>query len=274
MRSVVVVPAQDVVPRLVADRPDQIGRADDVGEHERPDHPPARGVLVSCADQLVASVRLASRTQARERLLRHLQLQDRGRLVPGQAVGERERSARLRGLERRVRLGPRAQSLAELDDRGGCVVLVGQRGAVVWCDIACSTGESRLDAIAPSSSAAARASVTSCATRAISALRGEQPGAIERVGGIGQGGRDRRSSRLGPASREVHEREAGVRLVAELMRRPERLLGAIQVAEPQPDLADLVGPGTGLRQPSERRQFGLRLAGLVLGLGELARAGA
>src|SRR5438093_891945 len=31
-----VVPAQDLAPRLVADHPDEVGRGDNVGEHERP----------------------------------------------------------------------------------------------------------------------------------------------------------------------------------------------------------------------------------------------
>src|SRR5687768_18459219 len=37
--KLLVMPAQDLAPGLVADEADQVGGADDVGEHERPGHP-------------------------------------------------------------------------------------------------------------------------------------------------------------------------------------------------------------------------------------------
>ena len=66
----------------------------------------------------------------------------------------------------------------------------------------------------------------------------------------------------------MQQREAGERIEAELMRLAEGRLGTVEVAEPEPDLADLVGPGTGLWQPPERRELGERVTRLVLGLGE------
>ena len=61
-----------------------------------------------------------------------------------------------------------------------------------------------------------------------------------------------------------------MRFVTELMRGSERLLGAVQIAEAQPHLADLIGAGSGLRQPSKCGELCLGSASLVLCLGELA----
>ena len=113
------MPAQDVVPRLVADRPDQIGRAHDVGEHgtSGPLAGPQRPRLLrGAARRIGPSSRRAPKLANDSFATCSSRIADAS--SPDRAVGERERPARLRGLERRVRLGPRAQSLAELDDRG------------------------------------------------------------------------------------------------------------------------------------------------------------
>jgi hypothetical protein len=64
----------------------------------------------------------------------------------------------------------------------------------------------------------------------------------------------------------MEQREAGERLEPELVRLGERLLGGIQVPDPQADLPDLVVAGPGEPRLAEREQLAGRPSGLVFGL--------
>ena len=204
-----------------------------------------------------------------ERRVRGPQLQSRRCLVAVGSVGHREVSTRLRGLEREVGVGPVTERLPELGDRTRGVALVGE-------DLLRSPGaRSRattalrsIDAISRSSSAASRASATSWDGQRDLDLRREQACPHQRQWLIGERRADRRASRDRAPSGELQERQPGLRVVPTLMRLCERLLGPVEVADPQPDLPDLMEAHARDRQLSERDQLLHRVASLDLRVGE------
>ena len=86
-------------------------------------------------------------------------------------------------------------------------------------------------------------------------------------GGGGQGPLDRPSRIADLAARELEEGETGLRVVAEFVGAVERLPGRVEVAHPQPDLADLVlRVPDGVHEPVPL-ELVAGLAGVLLGFG-------
>src|SRR5207237_7404721 len=94
-----VVPADDALPRLVADRVDELRRAHDVGEQERPRdlllRRLGRRALGLLSEQLARAADVEPRAEPLEGGARRLQLELRGRIVALGAERGREDEARL-----------------------------------------------------------------------------------------------------------------------------------------------------------------------------------
>ncbi len=246
------MPAHDVLPGLVADRLEEVRRADDVGEHERPRDASSR-LRRAGANRLEATLGLEHGAESLERREGGPQLEDRRLLVSVRPVGQREGSTRLRGLEREVGLGPVADRSSQLGDRTRGVALVQQ-----------DLSQRLMRARVPQRRLVGR--------RDLAQLLGGFPRLHDVVGGerdlhlgreqasphqrrlIGERRSDRRASSDGTPSRKLQQRQPGLGIVPTLMSLGERLLGPVEVADPQADLSDFVEPHARDREVPEGDQ--------------------
>ena len=99
-------------------------------------------------------------------------------------------------------------------------------------------------------------------------LSREQACPCQRQRLIGECRPDRRASRDRAPSRELQERQPGLRIVPTLMSLCERLFGPVEVAHPETDLPDLMETHARDRQLPERDQLLHRVASLDLRVSE------
>jgi hypothetical protein len=85
-----IVPGEQILPGVVADHPDQVGRPDDVREHER-SHDPLRALALEREpiEHAPRSLRTRSSAGTLERLSGRARLRARRVLVPARGVGLR-----------------------------------------------------------------------------------------------------------------------------------------------------------------------------------------
>ena len=117
-----VVPGEQVLPGVVADHPDQVGRPHDVREHER-SRDPLRALVLEREpiEQAPGSRRTRASAEAFERVPCRSRLGSRRIVISAGGVRLRQEHADISGLERRFELLPRDPSSPQ-DRDGACRV--------------------------------------------------------------------------------------------------------------------------------------------------------
>ena len=261
-----VVPAKHVLPRVVADRLDEIRRAADVGEHERPD---CALRLCGPAEKLAGTASVRARAEPVERALCGAQLQLGPIVVSVRPIGPAEVEAGPRGLVRKLDLGPELDGAAQRADRVGGLP-AGER------ELAVRGGSRRRER--------GRAEVLRCSVQLLDVGtcllevlhrerdldgHGQKPRAPEGVVRLVEGTPKAASRGIRLALGETEERSSRLRVAPELVRLLKGLLRSLLVAKAEPDLPDLVHRLSG-RDEVEALDLHERSPRLFLGLGPRA----
>ena len=121
VRDLAVVPAEQFLPGLVADQPDEVGRGHDVGEHERPSRP-GRGDARIASDLLEQTIRardVECGSESLEDASSRPQIPPAAAGSPSGSQGARVYEPGARGFVGQIRLVPQAQRLGKHGDRLG-----------------------------------------------------------------------------------------------------------------------------------------------------------
>src|SRR5262249_12209318 len=236
-----VVPREQLLPLLVAERLEEPCRADDVREEER-----APRLLP--AEELRGTLGVGLRADPLEGRVRSVEFGDRSVLVAAPAECEPEEDARLCGLERRADLAPLVTRMAKAANRlvrvslGECDPTRGDVNRGVERRSAAAAELVRGDELLELGERSARRLQVPRRNGDLDLSR-KPPDPSERLLGLGERTRDPRDGRVELPFGEVEERKAGLRRGAELVRPRVGLLGGREVAQPATDLADLVVTG-------------------------------
>jgi hypothetical protein len=261
------MPTAKVVPRLVPDRLEQRRGADDVGERERSLGHLAGSGRPELGDALGDTARVGHRAEPLQRGSRGLELQDGAVAVAvdGERLCQQDRGPGR--LVRRVDLAPELTSLAEPPGRARRAAL-GEVGEPV-CPL--GPGADRVRRVIDRDRielVGRRPRRDGIARRACDlGLRRQQPGSDQAVPVLVlEAAADRRGGGVDLALSEQEKRPTRLRVLAHLVRLPECVLRARQVAHPQPDLTELVERRAGVHRAEVEQliagaaQLGLRLA--------------